>query len=44
MVGRMVWPANHIFLLVDSVSTEGETSDDAGSLQGPLAETGDRGQ
>jgi hypothetical protein len=42
MVGTVVWPANHIFLLVDSVTgSEGETSDNAGRLLGPLGETGD---
>jgi hypothetical protein len=40
MVGTVVWPANHIFLLVDSVTrAEGETSDNAGRLPSPLALT-----
>jgi hypothetical protein len=40
MVGRVGWPANHIFLLVDSVSgTEGDTSDNAGRLPSPFVLT-----
>jgi hypothetical protein len=41
MVGTVVWPANYIFLLGDSGNTKQEdTSDNAGRLEGSLAESG----
>ena len=42
MVGAVVWPANYIFLLGNSSNTkQRKTSDNTGSLQGSLAETGE---
>jgi hypothetical protein len=40
MVATVVWPAYYVFLLVDSVITDGaEASDDAARLRSPLALT-----
>jgi hypothetical protein len=42
MVATVVWPANHIFLVVDSVTPmRAKTSDNAGRLPNPLAEIGE---